>query len=159
MKRLYTFIIITVLAGQLVTLIAQKSMSEENRSKWLTEMRDYKHTFLAKELSLSRDQQKDFFPVYDAMEDEINKITLETRELERKVSVDTKASDLELTNAARALFEQKGKESDIEMQYFEKFKDILNPNQLFRIKSVERQFTQYIVQHHNRLKNSKQEKK
>ncbi len=82
----------------------------ENREKYINEVRRYKHDFLAKDLDLSREQQREFFPVYDAMEDELMKINDETRELERKTTTNAEASDTELEAAAQAIFSQKQRE-------------------------------------------------
>lgn len=129
-------------------------LDDEGRQRWMTEIRNYKHDFFTKELELSEDQQRDFFAEYDQMEDRINKLNSETRELEEKTIDNPDASDVELEATARALFEIKGEESKIELEYFEKFKNILQPKQLVLIKNTERKFTQQLVQHHRRLRNT-----
>lgn len=50
-----------------------------DRDKFLAELRPYQHEFLAKELKLSREQARDFFPVYDAMDDELQQVADETQ--------------------------------------------------------------------------------
>ncbi len=50
------------------------------------------------------------------------------------------------------LFEQKGKEAEIEMMYFEKFEKILTPRQLFKLRAAERHFTGRVLRHHGRLR-------
>ncbi len=127
----------------------------ENREKYINEVRRYKHDFLAKDLDLSREQQREFFPVYDAMEDELMKINDETRELERKTTTNAEASDTELEAAAQAIFSQKQREGEVELQYFDKFRKILNNRQLLRLKNTERKFTQQLVRHHRRLRTEK----
>lgn len=134
---------------------AQSALSENDRSRWLSEIREYKHEFLAKDLELTREQQRDFFPLYDSMEDEVERINTETRALESKVSESKEASDLEIENASRTIFEQKRAEGQVEMTYFDKFKEILSPRQLLRLKNAERRFTQQLVKHHRRV-NGKQ---
>ncbi|MCM1032230.1 MAG: hypothetical protein NC405_00575 [Odoribacter sp.] len=134
---------------------AQSSLSPDDRQRWLQEIRTYKHEFLTKELDLSRDQQNRFFPLYDEMEDRIESINAQTREIEDRVSGDATAGDIELTNAARALFELKKSEGDIELEYFDKFKDILQPRQLLMLKNAERSFTRQLVNRHRRLTNGR----
>ena len=134
---------------------AQSALSENDRSRWLSEIREYKHEFLAKDLELTREQQRDFFPLYDSMEDEVERINTETRALETKVTESKEASDLEIENASRTIFEQKRAEGQVEMTYFDKFKEILSPRQLLRLKNAERRFTQQLVKHHRRV-NGKQ---
>lgn len=151
------FFIATLLLLGLVAadMNAQSALSENDRSRWLSEIREYKHEFLAKDLELTREQQRDFFPLYDSMEDEVERINTETRALETKVSESKEASDLEIENASRTIFEQKRAEGQVEMTYFDKFKEILSPRQLLRLKNAERRFTQQLVKHHRRV-NGKQ---
>lgn len=133
------------------TAMAQRQpMTDEERDLWLAELRQYKHEFLAKELSLSTDQQEAFFPLYDEMDDQINQIAKEVRDLEVTISNSATASADEVQAAAFALFDQKRRESVVELLYFEKFKDTLTPKQLFRLKNAERKFTQQLVKHHRR---------
>lgn len=131
---------------------AQAPLSENERTRWLSEIREYKHEFLAKDLELTREQQREFFPLYDSMEDEVERINAETRALETKVSDDKNASDIEIENASRTIFEQKRAEGQVEMTYFDKFKEILSPRQLLRLKNAERRFTQQLVKHHGRVR-------
>lgn len=131
---------------------AQAPLSENERTRWLSEIREYKHEFLAKDLELTREQQREFFPLYDSMEDEVERINAETRALETKVNDDKNASDIEIENASRTIFEQKRAEGQVEMTYFDKFKEILSPRQLLRLKNAERRFTQQLVKHHGRVR-------
>ncbi len=131
---------------------AQTPLSENERERALTEMRAYKHQFIAKELNLSKEQQSGFFPVYDEMDDKLMQINLETRELERAVNENKEASDTEIEAAATAIFNQKEREGKIENEYFDKFKEVLTPRQLLLLKSAEKKFTQRLVRHHRRLR-------
>ncbi|MDE6453781.1 MAG: hypothetical protein K2L27_06210 [Muribaculaceae bacterium] len=136
----------------------RRPMNEEERLRWRTEMRNYKHEFLAKELELTREQQREFFPLYDEMDDAIERINTETRELEREVSTKADASDVELEAAARAVFSQKQAESEVEQSYFDRFKQVLKPRQLLQLRQTERRFTQRLMRHHNRARNQAAEK-
>ena len=152
MKRHISLIIILVMGLQLWTAMAQRQLSEEDRQRWTQKMRQYKHDFLIKELDLTREQQNEFFPLYDAMEDEVNSLTIQTRELESKIAASERTSDVEYSSAARTFFEQKGKEAEIEMMYFEKFENILTPRQIFKLRAAERHFTGRVLRHHGRLR-------
>lgn len=146
------FAIIALVAVSCLGALAQRqtTMTDEERDLWLAELRQYKHEFLAKELSLSTDQQEAFFPVYDEMDDQLTQIAKEVRDLEISISNSTTASADEVQAAAFAQFDQKRRESVVELLYFEKFKDTLTPKQLFRLKNAERKFTQQLVKHHRR---------
>lgn len=93
----------------------RKALTQAEREEWLSEMRSYKREFLARELELTQEQQAQFFQIYEQMDDELNQVAAETRELEAKVADDDTASDTEMEAAARALFEQKSREGKIEI--------------------------------------------
>ena len=91
----------------------------------------------------------------NADRDELERIYRETRNLESRTLRNDKSSDTECEAAARAVFEQKKNEAEIELQYFDKFKEILTPQQLLRLRSAERTFVQHVVNAHNRRRASK----
>lgn len=150
MKKSLT--ILLLLFATVVTTAAQAPLSSTDRERWLDEIRNLKHDYLAKELDLTREQQNEFFPLYDAMQDEIEQLNTRTRELETAISSDESASDLQVENAARTVFEQRRAEGQIEMTYFDKFRDILNPRQLLQLKDAERKFTRQLVNQHRRMR-------
>lgn len=150
MTRTYTrplLLLILALTG-LCAAAQQEKYSPSDRQRWLEEMRNLKHEYITRDLNLTKEQQREFFTLYDQMEDEITRINTETREAESRVSADADATDLALENTARLVFEQKRAEGQIEMTYFEKFKDILTPRQLLQLKNTERKFTQQLVKRH-----------
>lgn len=153
MKRLSILFIIIAIFAQLSIIDAQKKPSKEERQRWFKEMREYKHNFLIKELDLTKEQQQAFFKVYDEMEDECHKINGETRKMQRdliKKGKNDNITDVEYEKAAEALFELKGKEAQIEMKYFEQFKDILSKKQLFLLKAAEDKFTRHLMKQHSK---------
>lgn len=147
----------TLLALLWIALIAPvygfaAPQDEGGREKWMTELRQYKRVYFTRELDLSRDQQTKFYPLYDEMEDKVMKINDEARAMEKRVADMDKPSDLEYEKATEAMYEAKLREAEIEKEYMEKFKEILTPRQLFRIKAVERQFGRELMKQHHRLR-------
>lgn len=131
-----------------------QQLNEDDRNRYVNQIRAYKHDFLAKELGLSKAQQDAFFELYDAMEDRTMDLGGEVRDLEKKASA-AGASDEEMSAAALALYSQKMREGEIEMEYYEKFKETLTPAQLVALKSAERKFTQQLMRQHRRLRGEK----
>lgn len=127
----------------------------EDRNRILAELKPYRQKALTKDLNLTRDQAREFFPLYDAMDDELNQIQSDTRELERSTIKDQSATDAEIEAAARAIFAQKQKEATVEMEYFEKFRQVLTPRQLLNLKNAERRFTQSLIKKHRRMTRTK----
>jgi Spy/CpxP family protein refolding chaperone len=160
MIRNYLIIALLTIATALGSGSASaQRLSDEDLQKALTEMRNFKHRVFAKELQLSKDQQQKFFDVYDAMDKELMVVGNETRDLERKTLADANASDTECTATARSLFEQRKRESDIELKYFDKLADVLTPRQLLKYKSVERKISMQLANYHGRQKSQQRKDK
>lgn len=122
---------------------------EDNRQqRWLNDVREYKQDFLTREVELTQDQQTQFFPLYNAMENEIFQLNKDSRELERKVSAQNDVSDLEYETTAKAMLDVKNKEAQIESSYFDKYSKILSPKQLFLLKRAETRFSRNMLNHH-----------
>lgn len=154
-KQLFIIALAACAAFTMQAQPPQPDLSGAQREKYVAEIRQYKHEYLAKELELTREQQREFFPVYDEMEDRMMKLNGETRDLERRTLDKANASETELSAAAQAVFSQRLKEGQIEMTYFEKFSKILNNRQILRLKNTERKFTQRLMKQHRRVKNDK----
>jgi Spy/CpxP family protein refolding chaperone len=151
MIRKHLIIALLTLSAAFCSPCAQaQRLSDEDLQKALTEMRNFKHSVFTKELQLTKDQQQKFFDVYDAMDRELMVIGNEVRDLERKTLADDKASDTECAATARALFEQKKRESDVELKYFDRLADVLTPRQLIKLKSAERKIAMQLANYHGR---------
>lgn len=133
---------------------AAQTDEPDNREQWFKEVREYKHRYFTKELDLTRDQQTEFFNLYDKMEDDINKVNSETRSLEKKIRDQDNVTDLEYEQATQALLEQKQKEYEIESEAYNKLKTVLSKKQMFELRGVERQFTREVMKFHHRNKNT-----
>lgn len=142
-----------------INAFAQSSKPDESeRRRWISEVRNFKHEFLSKELNLSKEQQQAFFPLYDEMEDRIEKLNADTRAIERDVLDNKEADAATLDSVAAISYRIKHDESNIEMEYFDRFRTILHSRQLIRLQSAERRFTQQLMLHHRRIKADKPRK-
>lgn len=131
--------------------LAAQELNEEDRNRYVTQIRAYKHDFIIKELDLTKEQQNTFFDLYDNMEDRIMDLGTETRSIERD-ALSESASPEAVEAAAAALYRQKAQEGEIETEYFEKFKNILSARQLVLLKQAERKFNQQLLRQHRRIR-------
>lgn len=122
------------------------------RQQWMEEMRQYKRNYFNKELELTREQQNRFYPLYEEMEGQIEKIKGEARAMEKRVGEMKDPSDLEYSKATEAVYDSEIKCSQIEREYIDKFSSILSAKQLFRLKAVERSFNRELMKQHHRLR-------
>lgn len=100
MYRLFATLSLTLLMLFTSGAAAQQPLNEAERDRVFSEIRAYKHKLIAKELDLDNEQEKLFFPVYDKMDDQLQQIGAETRDLERNVLENVEASDTEVEAAA-----------------------------------------------------------
>lgn len=146
-----------LIVSSTLPVAARKRLNDEERQRALTEMRNFKHTVLTRELDLRKDQQTKFFEIYDQMDDELFAIGEETRELERKTLNNAQASDTEINAASRALFEQKKREAEVELRYYDRMADVLTPRQLLKLKSAERRIAMTMAGYHGRAKHQRRQ--
>ena len=106
------------------------------------------------ETDLTKEQQNAFFELYDNMEDKIMDLGTEVRNLENSALSDNASSE-EVSAAVAALYSQKQQEGEIEMEYYEKYKNILSPRQLVLLKQAERKFNQQLMRQHRRIRGEK----
>ncbi|MCM1110683.1 MAG: hypothetical protein NC336_05710 [Clostridium sp.] len=127
-----------------------------DRQRWMKEMRQYKMEYLTRQLELTDDQRQEFSTLYQQMDTEIDNANRDTRRMVRDVEKKgSSATALEQEKAAEAMFELKGKEGEIEMKYFPKFKKILKPAQLLKLKKAEQDFTRELMKHNREKKGQK----
>lgn len=126
-----------------------------DREEWLSEMRQYKRSYFAKELNLTREQQNKFFPLYEELQTRTDKLNADARTMEKRVAEAGDASDLEYEKATEAIYDAKVEEANLEKEYLGKFKEILSKKQLFRLKSVERNFSREMMRQHSRLRSAR----
>lgn len=123
------------------------------RQQWMNEIQQYKRTYFAKELDLTREQQNRFFPLYEEMETQIRQIDDDTRVMERRIAdAGDDASNIEYEKVTEAMYDAKVKEAALEKDYMVKFKEILSPRQLFQLKTVERRFSREMMRQHHRIR-------
>ena len=148
-------LISSALSGLTLTAQHKQTPSSDDRDRYVTEIRAYKHNFLTKALDLNKETQRNFFALYDQMEDELMQMQMETRALEQKIEDDSDASNTELEAAAAAIYGQKEREGKLEMEYFQKFKEILTPRQLIKLRSSEKKFNQSLLKHQRKKRQNK----
>lgn len=109
--------------------------------QWRKEMRDFKLKFLAQEMDLRQDQQKQFFMLYTQMSDEKEALMKSTSQtVQRVIKLGNGATDADYTAASEALIKAREQELAIDRKYEEKLRSLLTPRQLFKLKEAEKAF-------------------
>lgn len=131
---------------------AQRPDNGRRQQRGREQLIEYRHKFLARDLDLSNEQQTKFFALYDEMCERLEAANDEYRDVCQKVESDSKLSDVALESYAQRLFEQKKVEADIEQDYYDKFKQILTPKQLARLKPAETKIIRNLNRFHRNRK-------
>ena len=150
---LKTFIL-TILLCQVESAIADTSEKvPQQGNKWMEEVKNFKHSFLIKEVEMTDEQSKEFLPLYIEMEEKIYQANKDARILEKEISVSSQnVTDEDYEKAAKALSQVKTKEAEIENQYFDIFSTILSKKQLFLLKRAENRFAVEMLNYHKQSK-------
>lgn len=150
---LKTFIL-TILLCQVESAIADTSEKvPQQGNKWMEEVKNFKHSFLIKEVEMTDEQSKEFLPLYIEMEEKIYQANKDARILEKEISVSSQnVTDEDYEKAAKALSQVKTKEAEIENQYFDIFSTILSKKQLFLLKRAENRFAVEMLNYNKQSK-------
>lgn len=117
-----------------------------DRSQWAKEMRQLRTNYVVKKLGIEGDSREKFVVAYGAMQNDLDKLHRECRQLYKAVEKKgDAASNAEFEKAANAMYEMHSKEGAIEMRYYAKFKSILTPKQLFKLKDAEHKFSRELM--------------
>ena len=135
--RKFTFLILMIIAA-LTPVLAQRNGKGHGAMR--REVHEFKLKFLAQEMELREDQQKQFFELYNQMTEEKAKVFRETRALEKKITGSANVSDAEYEQVSKAITAAKEKDADIDKRYDEKLRQFLSPKQIFKMKEAEEKF-------------------
>lgn len=151
MKKIVIFLSLLIAACVIPMDADAQRNPGRDRESWMKEIQQFKNDFIAKKLDLNEEQREKFLPLYNSMDEEVRKVQEESEQLYRQtLNKKDEATDLEYEKAAEAQYELKGKENVIEMKYFNEYKTILSPQQLFKLKDAEKDFTRELMKQHRR---------
>ncbi|MFM2377163.1 MAG: hypothetical protein RLZZ165_2260 [Bacteroidota bacterium] len=102
--------------------------------------------YITKKISLTPDEAKQFWPVYDAYRTDMKVVRDDQRDhvqLARE-NFDT-MTDQEVEAAVNKMLDNRRKELDITLRYHEQFKKVLNIRKIAKLYKAEREFTQLLL--------------
>lgn len=124
---------------------------KQDKKEWFAKMRDYKHAFIAKELSLTQEQQRDFFTAYDKMMEERMALEEELRDKEHALmKKGTAATDAEIDAIINEQYAIDAKLAAVDAKYLPQLKKTVSGKQLVRLKHAERKFNRQLMEQRNK---------
>lgn len=134
--------LLVLIAGTSVMDAQPKNRKRGGDHCWFKEMTEFKLKFLAQELELTEEQQKRFFPVYTEMMNAKHNVMHKARNAEKRLKGIANPTDEDYRMASEAMDEAKKEDETIEKRYDAKFKTILTPKQMYKLKEAERKFNE-----------------
>lgn len=162
MKHSAIILIVLILSIFSTSVIAQtegkKEMprTENERGKGkdgnehIKRFKEFRRDFLTKKVQMTQEEADKFFPLYDELGDKKFKLQAEVGEKMRKVWDEDNASDADYNAVLDALEEIPVKEAALEKEYGQKFRKILSPKKMFRLKMAENEFSRELMRRPDR---------
>lgn len=113
-----------------------------------------KAAFFTRQLDISPEEAKLFWPVYNEFTDKRDKIVQEKNELTKKAATNFRdMTDKELEEYGDRLIELDLREAKLKSEYHAKFKEVLPAGKVVRLYYAERRFKTYLL---NKLRSRRQ---
>lgn len=152
MKRVFLVWWVILLGGLSVSLAAQNgagAQTQEQRKARNEQFCKFRRDYMMKQIGLTEQEAKQFFPLYEELESKKWKADKEARDFARKVAHATGAvSDIEYEKAAQALLEKDEKMAQLDREYYNKFKTFLSSEKLFKFKNAQMKFPRAMMKWH-----------
>ena len=123
--------------GDMVKVDTKGGKSKEEKWK---EFLEFKIKYVAQEIDLKADQQKQFVDLYTEKSEAKRKVFRETRSLEKRLRNQKNPSEKEYEAVSKALTLAKEKDARIDKDYDAKFATFLTQRQIFKMKEAEETF-------------------
>lgn len=140
----------------ILTVLSASAQGKEPTDEMLKELQEFKIKYLIQEMDLPADRQTEFTKVYTQYDNERSALFRELMQRHRSIRHNNNPTDTEYMVAAEAMATAKAREGGLEQKYFNKFKTMLTPKQLYQLKRAEKKFERKLGEMHK--KGGKQKK-
>lgn len=122
---------------------------KQQRKEKFDQFCQFRRDYMMKQIELTEQEAKQFFPLYEELEGKKWKIDKEAREFARRVARSTTVvTDTEYEKAAQALLEKDEKMAQLDREYYDKFKVFLSNEKLFKFKNAQMKFPRAMMKWH-----------
>jgi hypothetical protein len=118
---------------------------KENKQDRKERIKAHKIAFISTELNLSSDEAEKFWPVYNEMEGEMEKIQKEKRSNLKKMREFDELSDEDAYNITEQVFELEAEETAIRKKYLGKFAGVVGKKKAAKVFLAEEKFKRELL--------------
>lgn len=142
------------LAVVTLVLLATGSSFAQQKDKLSPEQREkieqLKKDFITKELELTEEQEKKFWPIYDNMSADIRKVKKSEKEAMKDLKTNFESlSDKDVESKMATIFAAQEKEIAIKREYNQKFSALIGAKKAAKLLSLEQRFKRELLQRMN----------
>lgn len=131
-----------ILTGFLLLIMALPGFAQPSGER----VEALKVAFITRQLSLSSQEAKVFWPVYDEYQNERKRI-LKNRRVEKLMAVENfqDMSDAEMETTLDKMMELKMAEAELDLKYYREFKEVLPIHKVAKLYRAEKKFTRMLL--------------
>ena len=149
-KKTILMTLILSFAG-LMPLLAQtgedKEDAKRDRSEMYERMKSAKIAFITERLKLTPQEAEKFWPLYNEYEKKRNEITEDLfKRFDMRQEKPEPPKDDEADKIIKQRFDEEKALLDLKKEYYEKYKDVLNPARIFILYDAENDFRRHILE-------------
>ncbi len=138
---------IWLLAGLLLTLLSFSStdaQAQRRNEEEMKKIQDAKVAIITNRLSLTPEQSKDFWPIYNEFSQKKREMNRSMRQIIKSKGATT--SDDQAMNSLKEVQDLKQKQVELEKEYQDRFLTVISAKQLTELYSAERDFNEMLLQ-------------
>ena len=142
MKRI---LILLAIIGLTNVVFAQNDKPEGKKRFDIENFKAQKMAYLIREVGITPEESAELFPLYNEMTVKRFKLKMEAKRTAKSVFQNASASDADCLKAIDEVLNSEVEIANLEKTYYQKFKKILSPQKLLKLKRADMQFAQEVI--------------
>ncbi|MDD2797210.1 MAG: hypothetical protein PHV20_01315 [Bacteroidales bacterium] len=124
---------------------AQESDNQGKKHFDLENFKAQKMAYLVQQIGITPEESAQFFPLYNEMQEKKFKLKMEAMKNARKIFKKQDPSDEECLKTVDGFLDNEVEIASLEKNYYQKFKKILSPQKLLKLKRADFHFAQEVL--------------
>lgn len=151
MKKYLALLLLVAMFLPVSSVANNPHKGKAHREHWEKFQQD-KHDFMKEKMCLTEEQAAQFFPLYDEMESKKFELMKEVRREAHQILESTNVTEEQYKAAADRAASLPERQVAIEKEYYERFCEILTPQQQFLYHRCQVDFQRHVLhkKHHNK---------
>jgi len=143
MKKIFLLTFFVAVLFNMIEISAQGQQG--NRQILGNDFWERRNQFISAEVGLTSDEASKFFPIENEFKQKIFEVGRECRRLTRESQQKQKMTDAEYLKLIDCYLDNRIKEVQIEKEYYEKFKKVINPVKLYKYHEADAKFSRELI--------------